>query len=136
MSDHFLLAEALVWIAAIRMGLFLVPFHTLLVFLERASIQHHPSRLADRPRPGRIVWAIRAASRCVPAANSCLPRALSARLLLVRWGYPAQLLIGVAKNAEGELEAHAWVETGGQVMIGESQPGYFTPLAVCQAAER
>ena len=29
------------------------------------------------------------------------------RFLLVRWGYPAELSIGVARNNDGKLEAHA-----------------------------
>ncbi len=34
-------------------------------------------------------------------------------------GQPADLRIGVAKSAEGRLEAHAWVEICGQIVFGD-----------------
>jgi hypothetical protein len=33
-------------------------------------------------------------------------------------GLPADLRIGVARSKSGELEAHAWVESMGRVIIG------------------
>jgi hypothetical protein len=124
-----LIAEAVFAVTAVRLALALVRFHHLLMLLEKAALRFRARHAGERPPPGRIVWAIQAASRRVPEASSCLPRALAARFLLVRWGYPADLLIGVARDNEGKLEAHAWVETLGKVMIGQSQPGYFSPLA-------
>ncbi len=130
------MAEAVLSLTAIRLALVLFRFKNLLVLLERASVQFRARHPAERPPASRIVWAIQAASKRVPAANSCLPRALSARFLLARWGYPAELLIGVAKNSDGKLEAHAWVETLGRVVIGESRPGYFSRLAEVSTERR
>jgi hypothetical protein len=49
--------------------------------------------------------------------------------LLARRGYLADLRIGVIKADSGQLEAHAWVESEGQVIIGGSDsPFRFTPL--------
>lgn len=132
--DRLLLAEAVFALAAVRLGLALVRFQRLLTSVEKASVHFRERQLDERPPASRIVWALDAASRRVPLVNSCLPRALAARFLLVRWGYPAELSIGVAKNNDGKLEAHAWVETLGRVVIGESPPGYFSPLAVSKAA--
>jgi hypothetical protein len=127
--DRLLVAEAVLAVAAVRLALALVRFQKLLILVEKASVHLRARHLDQRPPASRIVWAIDATTRRVPQVNSCLPRALAARFLLVRWGYPAELSIGVAKNKDGKLEAHAWVETLGKVVIGESQQGYFSPLA-------
>jgi hypothetical protein len=134
--DRALIAEAVFAVAAVKLALALVRFQRLLILLEKASFRFRARQLDERPAAGRIVWAIDAASGRIPLVNSCLPRALAARFLLVRWGYPAELSIGVARNNDGKLEAHAWVETLGKVVIGESQPGYFSPLAVSKAARK
>jgi hypothetical protein len=52
---------------------------------------------------------------------TCLPQTLAAQLLLTQNGYSAKLEIGVAKNKEGVLEAHAWVRSGYSVVIGGVQ---------------
>ncbi|NEQ84407.1 MAG: lasso peptide biosynthesis B2 protein, partial [Moorea sp. SIO2I5] len=49
----------------------------------------------------------------------CLARALTSYTLMVQYGYVPQLRIGVAKGESGQLEAHAWVENQGLVVIGQ-----------------
>jgi hypothetical protein len=42
---------------------------------------------------------------------------------------PRSLRIGVAKGEAGKLEAHAWVESQGRIVIGGLRDlPYFTPL--------
>jgi hypothetical protein len=85
-----------------------------------------------RPSPERIAWAVRVARRYVPAAT-CLSQALAVRTLFRRQGYPAQLRIGVTKGERGQLEAHAWVESEGKIVIGGSQDlARYTPLPSLQ----
>jgi hypothetical protein len=78
---------------------------------------------AGRPKaclpPERIAWAVARAGSRVPGAT-CLPRALVAESLLRRMGYPATLHIGVTKGDDRTLEAHAWVECLGKVVVGEA----------------
>jgi len=65
---------------------------------------------------GRLVWAVRAASRRIPAA-SCLTQSLALHCLLARAGHRSEIRIGVAKNAEAGFQAHAWVEYAGQPLL-------------------
>ena len=39
--------------------------------------------------------------------------------LLGRLGYSTSLRIGVARNEKGKFQAHAWIEDGGEILIGE-----------------
>ena len=87
-------------------------------------------RRATAPVPEeRIAWALHHAKRLVPGA-SCLPQALAAETLLVRSGHTADLRIGVRKTGPDSIEAHAWVEVDGKVVVGELPTGLgdFTPL--------
>lgn len=78
--------------------------------------------------PERIAWAVQAASRYVPDA-ACLVQALAAQVLLARNGYQSDLRIGVALE-QGVLQAHAWVESQGKVLIGGGPVlDHLTPLA-------
>jgi hypothetical protein len=53
--------------------------------------------------------------------------------LLVQHGEPAVLRIGVIKNEAGNLKAHAWVESRGRIMIGDSRDLFrYTPLPPVQ----
>ncbi|MGH9900718.1 MAG: lasso peptide biosynthesis B2 protein, partial [Pyrinomonadaceae bacterium] len=62
-------------------------------------------------------WAVNTSARYVPGAT-CLPRALATKVLLARSGHRASLCFGVAKDAGGRLEAHAWVESQGRIVVG------------------
>ncbi len=65
-----------------------------------------------------IIWAVTLSSHYTPGGAKCLVKALTAQLLLNRYGYDHQLHIGVAKSDSNDLEAHAWIEYQNQVIIG------------------
>jgi hypothetical protein len=124
-----LLFQAALVVLAIRSGLWLLPFRRVRAILARMDTA--PPLL--RPRNGasadEIAGAVRRASRFVPHA-SCLTQALAAQALL-RWsGISSGLHIGVAKDDAGRLEAHAWVESNGSIVIGGSGLARYTPLLV------
>lgn len=67
-----------------------------------------------------VIWAANAAGRHSPLGTTCLATALVAQALLHRQGYDSKLRIGVSRSAEGEFSAHAWVERGGDIIVGGS----------------
>ena len=81
-----------------------------------------------RPSPARIAWAVTTVSRVVPDGTNCLVRALATGIVLKRYGYPSELKIGVMKPAGSRFEAHAWLESGGTVVIGDFQLDRYVPL--------
>ena len=120
-----LLAAALM-VAVVRAGLWIVPLGRLREALRRCGARMHPRR-----RPAsveQVVRTVQIASRFVPAAT-CLTQALAAQVLLGREGYDSSLRIGVARRERGKLQAHAWVECEGKVVIGQTESlPTFTPL--------
>lgn len=107
-----LLLLALLAVAIFRVALWLLPLR---------SVLRAPLLLRVRQPTGdaeRIVWAVMLAARAVPAA-SCLVQALAAQALLAACGYASELRFGVVRGPQGTLEAHAWLEQHGRVVIGQ-----------------
>jgi hypothetical protein len=127
--DQLLLLYAATVLAAIVLGLRLFPWMMLQRPLVRLA--NWASRFASTRRRSaqQIARAIRIASSGIPKAT-CLPRALAAQFLLIQNAHPAELLIGVARNEEQKLEAHAWVSIGDEVVIGGVDDiNHFVPLS-------
>lgn len=125
--DRALLFQAALLLAIVKLGLILFPFQTLRQWLAKISPQFTPQSPLSAEK---VTWAIEVASRYIPGGVKCLTRALAARVLLARQGYITQLHIGVAKDERGQLEAHAWVESEGRVVMGRLHDGErFIPLA-------
>jgi hypothetical protein len=76
-----------------------------------------------------VVLNLESGVYCVPAAT-CLTQALATQVLLDQRGQTARTRIGVVKGEDGQLQAHAWVESEGVVVIGgsESEIKQYTPL--------
>ncbi|HEX9631371.1 MAG TPA: lasso peptide biosynthesis B2 protein [Gemmatimonadales bacterium] len=127
-AERRLLLHATAWLAFVRLGLWLVPVRLLRRLAGRLAPRRAARRSAVRPPKERIVWAVSTASRVVPRAT-CLTQALATQALLDRYGYTTQLRIGVAKSDTGALEAHAWVECDGQILVGNLRTiDRFVPL--------
>src|SRR5215831_18997330 len=130
-TERSLLIRAVLLLGAIRVGLWLLSFRTLWDLLARVTPARGRSRDLDYSSPEQVARAVTAASRYVPRAT-CLTQALAAQVLLTRQGYPVSLRIGVAKGEGGRLEAHAWVENQGEVVIGGAALGRYTLLLACE----
>lgn len=116
-QERILLLTTFSLLVAIRIALLLLPFRILLQLLGRIS--QTPARIyqgTDTLR--RIVWAVEVSSRYMPGGVKCLARALTTKVLFHWHGYTPDLRIGVAKSNGGQLEAHAWIEYQGWVVIG------------------
>ena len=112
-ADRARLAEAFVLIVCVRIGLRLLSFPELTRRLDRRA-QSSPNQ---RDVLSRITWAAAAVTRRLPG-TTCLAEALTAHTMLRRHGYDATLRIGARCGASTALEAHAWVECRGDVVIG------------------
>lgn len=62
----------------------------------------------------------RVSHRIFPA-HPCLPQALVVCFQYWRRGLPAHIHLGAMKDSVGALSAHAWVESNGEVIVGETE---------------
>lgn len=128
-EERRLLVEAALVLEVVRLGLRLFPFRVLRRLLGRAS---YPSCRQQRPSVEDVARAVDLMSRHTSGSQTCLTRALALRLLLARRGYPATLHIGVVREGKKQLQAHAWVESGGRVVIGDHELERYVPLMSLQ----
>jgi hypothetical protein len=121
-----------VTVTSIRLGLWVLPFRVVHDRVSRMSARHKATR---RPlQVETIAWAVAAVARRIPHAT-CLTQALAAWMMIKRQGHEATLRIGVAKTEGGALKAHAWVESGGRIVIGQSEYETFSAFPPLGARE-
>jgi hypothetical protein len=132
--ERLLLIKAWCVVAGVRVALSLLPFPRFQALFGRMRAAIGVRRDTEPlPSIAQLVWAVQWASLYVPHPT-CLTQALAAQMLLERCGYPTRLVIGVAPHEKGEgpFQAHAWLESKGVVVIGESAVNYV-PLTTLQA---
>lgn len=122
-----------VWLllAALRAGLWVLPFATVRRLVSRWGRQAARLERRGSRQPHTLARAVQRAARWVPGA-SCLTQALATQVLLARAGHAHQLGLGLRRGSAGELQAHAWVRSGEQVVIGAGELDLFVPLAMLE----
>jgi hypothetical protein len=132
-----LLLEAVFWLALARAAVLTVRFSRIArrlgAFtppaegLARGAPPDPPS--AQRALAGEIGWAVTRAARHVPFKAVCLPQAMAAQRMLRRRGITAVLFFGVARDAGGAVESHAWLLAAGVEVTGYPVANDFTAIS-------
>ncbi len=115
-SKQHLFGEAVLILTATRIILKLLPYKVLRRVLfqpDRFDVFRHQKGTQDD-----FIWAINKAGKYTLRENSCLALASAGNALLRLHGFPARMRLGFQKSENGEIEAHAWVEINGEVVIG------------------
>lgn len=73
-----------------------------------------------------IQWAIKSAAYRVPWQAVCLPQAMTAKWMLNFRGQKSKLLLGLRPDEQqnNKLAAHAWLECGTDIVVGEVDEKY------------
>jgi Transglutaminase-like superfamily len=112
-----------------RWGLATIGYARLIRLLSRLQRAQSNTAKGCPDEVDRIVWAAGAAGRLLLGARPCLPLAMATQWLLRRRGIATELRIGVMRDESNHLEAHAWVELDGRILIGQtSSLGSFERL--------
>lgn len=115
-ADRRLLVRVALTVVAVRSGLLFLSFPTVRrVLSNRTRTLRHTEPNTQLIR--KVSRSVSAISRYVPGAT-CLTQAISTVAVLDSLGQPASLRIGVDKTEMGKLQAHAWVESQGKIVIG------------------
>jgi hypothetical protein len=126
-ADRGLLVSALCLVSAIRLGLLGLPVRMVGRVLGWL-VSREPGVTRDPSLADRVARAVTRASRVIPGAT-CLPQALAAQVLLERHGLPTRLHIGVVRDGRQAVQGHAWVESGGKIVMGERDLSTYVTLA-------
>lgn len=118
-ADRLLLVKSAMLLGMIGLGLFLLPFKVVLVRVDNVKPRKGLKHGIKAIPANRISWAVSKVSRYIPYTK-CLAKALALKVLFTREGYQAKLCIGVDKCGNDQLKAHAWVESQGEIVIGNT----------------
>lgn len=116
--ERRLLAGAVFALGAARLLIVALPFRRFARIL--GQVQTESPAETSPEREGwleKLKWAIAAAASRLPWRCLCLEQAVAAGLIL-RWtGIPYTIYFGTVR-VERDLEAHAWLQTGGLILTG------------------
>jgi hypothetical protein len=142
----------MLYLLAARVALRVIPFRRLTWFFE------HPPRkpedtYAERRRIGAaarvpftagkddisgterarfrkaVQWVTDEAAWFLPGETVCLPRAIAAQVLLRQRGIGTTLYYGAATLPERGLTAHAWLQDGSEIVVGQHDGQDYHTLA-------
>lgn len=109
---------------SIRLQMF--GFARTATWLDEQELVSGVENLVPTPLPpavNRTIDFVDGIGKYIPVRSDCLRRAAVLRLELIRLGMTSEVCLG-ARNCEGELAIHAWLESGG-IVIGESEEVAF-----------
>ena len=121
-KDKSIIVKSFLLLWTVRIMLWILPFSVTQKILGRFTAVSDGSHSIPMEK---LTWAVAVMSMYVPKAT-CLTRALAAQILLAGQNYPSNIKIGVSKT-EGNFEAHAWLESGDKIVLGQSETE-FVPI--------
>lgn len=107
----------LVWL--IRLGLWILPYKLLTKWLDSFGSTVSFNESNDWKLIKEVSHTVKSCAKYVPFA-SCLTQALATKTLLRIKGQSSKLRIGVDKDENEKLIAHAWIEIDKKIIIGGS----------------
>ena len=136
--ERWTLIHAFVVLWFIQVGVRLMPLSHLRQVLERrAARRAHANRTTPDPNfTGTVAKLVPIANRFVPGKRRCLPEALAAQYLLIAHGHAAHIRFGATRDTRHSFKAHAWVESGGSVIVGSADLERFTKIVPPQPASK
>lgn len=122
-------AEATLWLGVARGAVLLFPFRWIAPYLGRLNEETTQVCLSSEQAVAvDIAWVIRLSSTVTPWRSNCLVQAITGKMMLWRRGIPSTLYLGLKKD-DHQLEAHAWLRVGAQMVTGGEIQGKFNPIS-------
>lgn len=98
--------------------------------LVEQPTDHAMPTASDRLHARFLARRVERAALRLPGASKCLPRAMALQWLMHRAGLPSRLVIAMHRHdREGDHVYHAWVEAGGEMLVGHCERAEYLPLA-------
>lgn len=122
LTDQWMLFRVFLMVLTVKTGLKLLTFGSFNTLYTDLFLGRKYRSMPDE-KVQKIIRAIKSVSPSLSAL--CLPQALTLKYFL-RGDKDAEIVIGVKKNVK--LEAHAWVEKNGVILIGDLPESDFQPI--------
>lgn len=128
--EHLLLLEATLWLGMARIAILTVPFRLLARYWGRQMVES-PAVEAREPKEllKQVSRAVAVMSHYLPWETKCLAQALAAKMMLKCRGISSTLYLGLTKDQDNEIKAHAWLRSGTVVLTGSRGKNKFTVVS-------
>ncbi|UZW14952.1 lasso peptide biosynthesis B2 protein [Clostridium pasteurianum] len=128
--DKKILLEAFSISGLVRWAILFIPFRKLSVIYGKSNGETAIEVPEDEKEIiFRIGWAVEQISYRTPWESKCLVKALTAQIMLARRKVSSTLYLGVAKDKNNKLLAHAWLRSGQVIVTGARQRSGFKEVA-------
>lgn len=122
--------EALIFTGLVRFAILFIPFNKLARKIGKYNDEStYEASYLEKVTIGNISWAVNVARKRTPWESKCLVQALTAQLMLKKRKISSTVYLGVAKNKEKKLKAHAWLRCGSEIITGNNEREGFTVVA-------
>lgn len=130
LRDKSILFEAFCISGLMRFAILFIQFRKLAVIYGK---HNRESTLEISESEKKIIfmvgWAVEQISSRTPWESKCLVKALTAQIMLARRKISSTLYLGVAKEKNNKLIAHAWVRSGQVIITGAREMSAFKEVA-------
>lgn len=96
----------------------LLPFAWLAPYLGKRMAESPSDLPSVNPYVHKLGWAINLVSRHTPWESKCLVQAIVGKILLRRLQLTNTLYLGVGRDGDNKLIAHAWLRCGAIFVTG------------------
>lgn len=122
--------EAYIYTGVARAFILFMPFNKLRKRMGKSKSESREDvEVNDYRVAKRINWIVTQAAKYTPWSSRCLVQALTAKKMLTRRSIPTTLYLGVKKDIENNMKAHAWVRCGTYIVTGGMNKDEYTVVA-------
>jgi hypothetical protein len=118
-------------LSIVRAAWWLLAARACLVFWPGRALAWRTGTVRPEKAPGetaeQLALAVQRTARRLPFRPTCLEQALALERLLHAAGLDAAVVLGVRRVGRA-LDAHAWIEHQGQILLGATPAGLYSPL--------
>lgn len=127
--DKVLLSIAL-WLSfVVKIIVICLPLRWYSKYLDRSGKPLKECKTDCEKKTNRVKDAVSRCSRFAPWKTKCLVDAVTAKLLLQWYGIGSTLYLGVDKDENNKLIAHAWLKCGEKFITGRKGYHKFTVVS-------
>jgi hypothetical protein len=126
-GEQFMLLQAFCLAGLVRLAIIVLPFRYLAQALGKHMVESPMEE--DFIKLGvanQIGWGVEAVSRYTPWESKCLVQAIVGKIMLRQHSITNTLYLGVGRNEENSLVAHAWLRCGETIITGGQGRERFT----------
>jgi hypothetical protein len=131
-QEHkLLLTEAFIMLGFSRFVLLTLKFKKIAPklggYMRQAPEEANALQITEAREVG---WAVNVMSRHTSWESKCLVQAMAAKLMLSRRKLKSTLYLGMTKDENGKLMAHAWIKSCGLTLTGDGNTEKFTVISL------